>query len=68
MDIPIYDNRRTASEYDIFYSGNNDEFPFDDDYVEVCSFKCLVYRMLLVVLDAKLFLLCISEIYKFILS
>ncbi|XP_061342820.1 uncharacterized protein At3g49140 isoform X2 [Gastrolobium bilobum] len=34
MDIPIYDNRRIVSEYDIFNSGNNDDFPFDDDYVE----------------------------------
>ncbi|CAJ1971282.1 unnamed protein product [Sphenostylis stenocarpa] len=32
MDIPIYDNnRRTASEYDIFNNGKDDEFAFDDD-------------------------------------
>lgn len=35
MDIPKYDNRRTASEYDIFINGNNDEFKFDDDDIEV---------------------------------
>ncbi|XP_054798168.1 uncharacterized protein At3g49140 isoform X3 [Prosopis cineraria] len=35
MDIPLYDNRRTASEYNIFNSGNNDEFLLDDDYIEI---------------------------------
>nr|KYP73313.1 Uncharacterized protein At3g49135 family [Cajanus cajan] len=39
MDIPIYDNnRRTASEYDIFNNGNNDEFD-DDDYIEVSEME-----------------------------
>ncbi|KAK7300216.1 hypothetical protein RJT34_11056 [Clitoria ternatea] len=31
MDIPMYDNRRSVNEYDIFNNGNNDEFPFDDE-------------------------------------
>ncbi|KAF7833376.1 uncharacterized protein G2W53_015709 [Senna tora] len=35
MDIPLYDNRRTASEYNIFNSGHNDKFLLDDDYIEV---------------------------------
>ncbi|XP_004491268.2 uncharacterized protein At3g49140 isoform X2 [Cicer arietinum] len=37
MDIPMYDNRRIISEYDIFNGGigYTDEFPFDDDYIEV---------------------------------
>lgn len=45
MDIPMYDNRRIISEYDIFNGGigYTDEFPFDDDYIEVCSFKCIIY-------------------------
>lgn len=43
MDIPIYDNRRTASEDAIFNSGDDDEFPFDDGYIEVCSLKCIIY-------------------------
>jgi hypothetical protein len=43
MDIPMYDNRMPISEYDIFYGGITDEFPFDDDYIEVCSFKCLIH-------------------------
>jgi len=46
MDIPIYDNnRRTASEYDIFNNGSDDEFKFDDDDIEVCIFKCLNYEI-----------------------
>lgn len=40
MDIPLYDNRRTANEYNIFNSGN-DEFSLDDDYIEVRSFPVL---------------------------
>ncbi|RYR00368.1 hypothetical protein Ahy_B07g088499 isoform A [Arachis hypogaea] len=39
MDIPIYDNRRTASQYDLFDAGSNEEFPFDDDYVEVLEME-----------------------------
>ncbi|QCE01601.1 uncharacterized protein At3g49140 isoform X3 [Vigna unguiculata] len=43
MDIPIYDNnRRTASEYDIFNNGKDDElFTFDDedDVVEVSEME-----------------------------
>ncbi|AET00265.1 putative FMN-binding split barrel [Medicago truncatula] len=35
MDIPMYDNRRPISEYDIFNGGITDEFPFDEDYIEV---------------------------------
>ncbi|KAG4964477.1 hypothetical protein JHK85_039452 [Glycine max] len=40
MDIPIYDNnRRTASEYDIFNNGSDDEFKFDDDDIEVSEME-----------------------------
>ncbi|TKY57168.1 hypothetical protein E2542_SST21614 [Spatholobus suberectus] len=41
MDIPIYDNnRRIASEYDIFNNGNSDdEFTFDDDDIEVSEME-----------------------------
>ncbi|XP_057441393.1 uncharacterized protein At3g49140 [Lotus japonicus] len=39
MDIPIYDNRRTASEDAIFNSGDDDEFPFDDGYIEVLEME-----------------------------
>ncbi|XP_028792583.1 uncharacterized protein At3g49140 isoform X1 [Neltuma alba] len=35
MDLPLYNNRRIASEYNIFNSGNNDEFLLDDDYIEI---------------------------------
>ncbi|OIW02827.1 hypothetical protein TanjilG_29603 [Lupinus angustifolius] len=34
MDIPAYDNR-TGGEYDSLNSVNNDEFPSDDEYLEV---------------------------------
>ncbi|KAF1890300.1 hypothetical protein Lal_00013554 [Lupinus albus] len=34
MDIPVYDNR-TGGEYDNLNSVNNDEFPLDDEYLEV---------------------------------
>ncbi|KAK7276707.1 hypothetical protein RIF29_17852 [Crotalaria pallida] len=34
MDIPVYDNR-TGDEYDNFNNGNSDDFPVDDDYLEV---------------------------------
>lgn len=34
-DLPLYDSRRIASEYNVFSSGNNDEFLPDDDYIEV---------------------------------
>ncbi|KAF1864165.1 hypothetical protein Lal_00048730 [Lupinus albus] len=34
MDIPVYDNR-TGGEYDNLNSGNNDEFPLDEYYLEV---------------------------------
>ncbi|KAK7385910.1 hypothetical protein VNO78_31872 [Psophocarpus tetragonolobus] len=40
MDIPIYDNnRRTASEYDIFTNGNDDELTFDDGDIEVSEME-----------------------------
>jgi len=62
MDIPIYDNnRRTASEYDIFNNGKGDDlFTFDeeDDDVEVCIFSCLNYGISKVVLVTNRFFLC----------
>ncbi|KAL5101479.1 hypothetical protein RYX36_005806 [Vicia faba] len=35
MDIPMYDNTRIISEYDIFYGGITDPFLIDDDFIEV---------------------------------
>lgn len=45
MDIPMYDNTRIVSEFDIFYGGITDPFLIDDNFVEVCSFKCLIFRI-----------------------
>lgn len=45
MDIPMYDNTRIINEYDIFYGGIPDPFLIDDDFIEVCSFKCLIFRI-----------------------
>jgi hypothetical protein len=38
MDIPIYENRRKAGEYNI----SSDENLFGDDYCEVSNHLCLV--------------------------
>ncbi|CAK7348959.1 unnamed protein product [Dovyalis caffra] len=35
MDIPIYENKKVANEYNIFNVGSEDEIPFDEDYFEV---------------------------------
>uniref|UniRef100_A0A2P2KPW8 Uncharacterized protein At3g49140 n=1 Tax=Rhizophora mucronata TaxID=61149 RepID=A0A2P2KPW8_RHIMU len=35
MDIPMYENKRLASEYNVFKVGSSDDIPFDDDYFEV---------------------------------
>ncbi|XP_021644069.2 uncharacterized protein At3g49140 isoform X3 [Hevea brasiliensis] len=35
IDIPMYENKRVASEYDVFDIGSTDDILFDDDYFEV---------------------------------
>ncbi|EEF31833.1 conserved hypothetical protein [Ricinus communis] len=35
MDIPMYENKRIANEYNVFDIGSTDDIPFDDDYFEV---------------------------------
>ncbi|XP_065867531.1 uncharacterized protein At3g49140 [Euphorbia lathyris] len=35
MDIPMYENKRVANEYNVFDIGGMDDIPFDDDYFEV---------------------------------
>lgn len=35
IDIPMYENKRVASEYDVFDVSSVDDIPFDDDYFEV---------------------------------
>ncbi|KAG5231950.1 Pentatricopeptide repeat (PPR) superfamily protein [Salix suchowensis] len=35
MDIPIYENKKVANEYNIFNIGIEDDIPFDEDYFEV---------------------------------
>ena len=44
MDIPIYENRRKAGEYNI----SSDETLFGDDYFEVSNHLCLVSVMYLI--------------------
>ncbi|MED6179781.1 hypothetical protein PIB30_003997 [Stylosanthes scabra] len=39
MDIPIHGNRRIASQYDLFNAGSNEEFPIDDDILEVLELE-----------------------------
>ncbi|XP_058743057.1 uncharacterized protein At3g49140 [Vicia villosa] len=39
MDIPMYDNTRIVSEYDIFYGGITDPFLIDDNFIEVPDFE-----------------------------
>lgn len=45
-DLPLYDSRRIASEYNVFSSGNNDEFLPDDDYIEVWIFPMLNLKLI----------------------
>ncbi|KAJ8774859.1 hypothetical protein K2173_018118 [Erythroxylum novogranatense] len=35
MDIPMYGNKRIASEYNVFKTSNDEDTLFDDDYLEV---------------------------------
>ncbi|XP_021610841.1 uncharacterized protein At3g49140 isoform X3 [Manihot esculenta] len=35
IDIPMYENKRVASEYDVFDVSSVDDIPFDDDYFEI---------------------------------
>ncbi|XP_050213029.2 uncharacterized protein At3g49140 isoform X2 [Mercurialis annua] len=35
MDIPMYENKRIANEYNVFDIVSMDDIPFDDDYFEV---------------------------------
>ncbi|CAN0858074.1 Uncharacterized protein At3g49140 [Linum grandiflorum] len=35
MDVPIYENKRVASEYNVFNVGGGNNIPFDEDFFQV---------------------------------
>lgn len=51
MDIPMYENKRVASENNVFNIGSGDDIPFGDDYFEASNhFSSFVDRILFVFL------------------
>ncbi|CAL1404638.1 unnamed protein product [Linum trigynum] len=39
MDVPIYENRRVASDYDIFSVRDADDIPMDNDFFPIMDYK-----------------------------
>ncbi|KAI9114708.1 hypothetical protein K1719_014406 [Acacia pycnantha] len=45
MDLPLSDNARIASEYNVFSSGNDDGFLLDDDYIKILESEDLNFSV-----------------------